>query len=277
MGKQPSFQFYPGDWKRDAGVQSLSFEERGVWFEMLLLMFESVERGKLVFATGIPMSEDAVSRSLGLDRQRYVQILRRLLQYGVASKEKETGIIYCRRMVRDAKLSETRKKCGKKGGNPNLVNQNSTKKIFKVKQIDNQNPTPSSSYSSSDNINPLLPSGSCPPCEGESPPPKGENASFDSSIPTLSEVLEYAAMPDVAVLTEEAERFYYRRAEERWRDRFGRIIDWRASLRGWKSNPFYGQKIQKSKEHCEKSNDRNAGTLNDPAKYDIDGNWKPSY
>ena len=125
-------------------------------------------------------------------------------------------------------------------------------------------------------INPLLPSGSCPPAEGEDPPPKGENASFDCSIPTLDEVLEYASLPDVSVLQEEAERFFYRRAEERWRDRFGRIIDWRASLRGWKSSPFYGQKIQKSKEHCEKSNDRNAGTLNDPAKYDIDGNWKPS-
>lgn len=275
MSKLPSFQFYPGDWKRDTGVQSLSFEERGVWFEMMLLMFESVERGKLVFANGTPMGEDAVSRSLGLDRQKYVQILRKLLQYGVASKEEKTGIIYCRRMVRDAEISKKRAECGKLGGNPNLLKQNSSKTEAKPKFKDRQNPTPSSS--SSNNINPLLPSGSCPPAEGEAPPPKGENASFDCSIPTLNEVLEYASLPDVAVLQEEAKRFFYKRAEEHWRDRFGRVIDWRASLRGWKSNPFYGQKTQKSKEHCEKSNDRNAGTLNDPAKYDIDGNWKPSY
>lgn len=147
MGKQPSFQFYPGDWKRDAGVQSLSFEERGVWFEMMLLMFESAERGKLVFGTGTPMPEDAVARSLGLDRQRYVQILRKLLDYGVASKEEETGIIYCRRMVRDTELSRKRAECGKLGGNPNLLNQNSSKREAKPNQSGKQNPTPSSSYS----------------------------------------------------------------------------------------------------------------------------------
>ena len=147
MGKQPSFQFYPGDWKRDAGVQSLSFEERGVWFEMMLLMFESAERGKLVFGTGTPMPEDAVARSLGLDRQRYVQILRKLLDYGVASKEEETGIIYCRRMVRDAELSRKRAECGKLGGNPNLLNQNSSKREAKPNQSGKQNPTPSSSSS----------------------------------------------------------------------------------------------------------------------------------
>lgn len=147
MGKQPSFQFYPGDWKRDAGVQSLSFEERGVWFEMMLLMFESAERGKLVFGTGTPMPEDAVARSLGLDRQRYVQILRKLLDYGVASKEEETGIIYCRRMVRDTELSRKRAECGKLGGNPNLLNQNSSKREAKSNQNGKQNPTPSSSSS----------------------------------------------------------------------------------------------------------------------------------
>lgn len=147
MGKQPSFQFYPGDWKRDAGVQSLSFEERGVWFEMMLLMFESAERGKLVFGTGTPMPEDAVARSLGLDRQRYVQILRKLLDYGVASKDEKTGIIFCRRMVRDAELSKKRAECGKLGGNPNLLNQNSSKREAKSNQNGKQNPTPSSSSS----------------------------------------------------------------------------------------------------------------------------------
>lgn len=147
MGKQPSFQFYPGDWKRDAGVQSLSFEERGVWFEMMLLMFESAERGKLVFGSGTPMPEDAVARSLGLDRQRYVQILRKLLDYGVASKDEKTGIIFCRRMVRDAELSKKRAECGKLGGNPNLLNQNSSKREAKPNQNGKQNPTPSSSSS----------------------------------------------------------------------------------------------------------------------------------
>lgn len=45
--KLPAFQFYPGDWRKDPGVQSLSFHDRGVWHEMLCLMHESEERGKL--------------------------------------------------------------------------------------------------------------------------------------------------------------------------------------------------------------------------------------
>lgn len=143
MAKLPSFQFYPGDWKKDAGVQALSYEERGIWFELMLMMFESPERGKLIFRTGTPIPEDAVARALGLDKQKVNQILSKLLEYGVASKEEDTGIIYCRRMVRDAELSKKRAEAGKMGGNPNLLNQNSSKTEAKRKQ----KPTPSSSSS----------------------------------------------------------------------------------------------------------------------------------
>ena len=73
MAKLPSFQFYPGDWKKDAGVQALSYEERGIWFELMLMMFESPERGKLIFRTGTPIPEDAVARALGLDKQKVNQ------------------------------------------------------------------------------------------------------------------------------------------------------------------------------------------------------------
>ena len=127
MAKLPSFQFYPGDWKKDPGVQALSYEERGVWLELLLLMFESSRRGKLIFPNGTPITEDAVARMLGLDKQRYSSIQRKLLEYGVASIEPETGVLYCRRMVRDAELSKKRAEAGKLGGNPNLLNQNPSK------------------------------------------------------------------------------------------------------------------------------------------------------
>ena len=46
--KLPAMQFYPGDWRKDIGVQSLSFHDRGVWFEMLMLMHGSERRGVLV-------------------------------------------------------------------------------------------------------------------------------------------------------------------------------------------------------------------------------------
>ncbi len=43
--KLPSFQFYPGDWMKDPALRSVSLEARGLWMDMLCLLFESVRRG----------------------------------------------------------------------------------------------------------------------------------------------------------------------------------------------------------------------------------------
>jgi len=145
MAKMPAFQFYPGDWRKDVGVQSLDYFDRGVWHEMLCLMHESERRGVLVL-NGRAISDDALARLLGLDKQTLTTTLTTLLTSGVASRETETGALMCRRMVRDEKLCEVRREAGKKGGNPVLLNQNST---TGVKQTANQTPTPSSSSSAS--------------------------------------------------------------------------------------------------------------------------------
>src|ERR1700733_14857714 len=84
--KIPAMQFYPGDWRKDPGVQSLAYFERGVWFEILMLMHESEERGKLIL-NGNPMPLDALGRLLGLDNQTLTTTLTALLAYGVMSRE----------------------------------------------------------------------------------------------------------------------------------------------------------------------------------------------
>lgn len=141
MSKLPAFQFYPGDWRKDPGVQSLSFHDRGVWFEIICLMHESERRGVLTL-NGKAMPEEALARLLGLDNQILTTTLTTLLTFGVASREAGTGALMSRRMVRDEQIRKIRKECGSKGGNPNLVNQIPTTQ-------DNQIPTPSSSSSSS--------------------------------------------------------------------------------------------------------------------------------
>jgi len=125
--KLPALHFYIGDWRKDIGVQSLSYELRGIWFEILCLMHESEQRGKLLLK-GKPMTEDQLSRILGLDNQILTTALRSILSAGVADIDQETGAIMSRRMVRDEKLRIVRKECGKLGGNPDLVKQNPTKK-----------------------------------------------------------------------------------------------------------------------------------------------------
>lgn len=141
--KLPAMQFYTGDWRKDPGVQALNYEDRGIWFEMLCLMWESDERGKLML-NGRKIPEEGLARLLGLDNQKLNQTLTTLLTYGVASVEPDTGVIYSRRMVRDEEIRKIRQESGKKGGNPRLVNQ-------KPNQAAKQKSTPSfsSSFSSS--------------------------------------------------------------------------------------------------------------------------------
>ena len=140
--KLPAMQFYPGDWRKDPGVQSLCYHDRGVWFEMLCLMHESEDRGKLML-NGNPMPHEALARLLGLDNQILTTTLTTLIDFGVASLDKTTKAIISRRMVRDEEIRRIRKSCGKMGGNPNLL-------IHKSTTQDNQIPTPSSSSSSSE-------------------------------------------------------------------------------------------------------------------------------
>ncbi len=124
MPKLPSMQFYPGDWRKDPGVQSLDYETRGIWFEILLLMFESQERGTLLL-NGLPMPEDALARFLGLDNQKTTKAITKLLTYGVVSKDAK-GALICRRMVRDEEIRRVRAASGSLGGNPLLLKQKST-------------------------------------------------------------------------------------------------------------------------------------------------------
>lgn len=141
MSKLPAFQFYPGDWMKDLGVRALSFHDRGVWLEMLCLMHESEQRGKLLL-NGNPIDEGMLARILGLDKQILTTTLTNLLTTRVASRDEETGAIMCRRMVRDEDIRKVRAEAGHKGGNPVLLKQNPT-------TGDKQNPTPSSSSSTS--------------------------------------------------------------------------------------------------------------------------------
>ncbi len=47
MATRPAFQFYPGDWMRNAALRRCTHAERGIWIDVMCLMHDSEEYGVL--------------------------------------------------------------------------------------------------------------------------------------------------------------------------------------------------------------------------------------
>src|SRR3990167_3216824 len=150
--KLPSIQFYPGDWRKDPGIQALDYESRGIWFEILMLMHESERRGELLL-NGEPIPDDALARILGLDVAKLKQTLTKLLSYGVASRKQTNGALINRRMLKDQAFLDMRRAAASLGGKQRAYNLQANVK---------QNPSPSSSSSSSSSSKEALKSPPAP-------------------------------------------------------------------------------------------------------------------
>lgn len=179
--KLPSFQFYPGDWRKDPKLSSVSMAAKGLWMDMLCLMFESERRGYLQ-VNGKAPSKEQLSRMVCCSIGEITPLLLELKDADVYSCTRD-GIIYSRRMVRDENIRKKRVEAGEKGGNPAFKIGKSNpyyhrrKDKQKDKQIDkqtdkqghNQKITSSSSSSSSASTSvinpPKSPLGDCGPPE----------------------------------------------------------------------------------------------------------------
>ena len=122
--KKPSMQFYPGDWMKDPGLRSVSSAARGIWIDMLCLMFECDRRGFLL-VNGKPATLEMIARMTGNSMTDASRYLTELETSGVFSRtshgiDGEEGCIYSRRMVRDEANKKAWRENGKKGGNPNF-------------------------------------------------------------------------------------------------------------------------------------------------------------
>ena len=97
MSKLPAFQFYPGDWLRDVGVQSASFETRGFWVELLIRMWDAPKRGKLEIRRG------DLRRLLNCNADVEKRCLAEIKRLGIADVTHSNGkvTIVNRRMFKD--------------------------------------------------------------------------------------------------------------------------------------------------------------------------------
>lgn len=117
--KAPSYQWYPGDFKRDVAVQACSFEARGLWREMMDLMHDGEPYGHLT-AGGIPIKIEELSRIIGKKTREVRAWMDELESRKVFSRTND-GVIFSRRMVRDHDIRSKRAAGGSKGGNPKLL------------------------------------------------------------------------------------------------------------------------------------------------------------
>ena len=117
--KRPSFQFFPGDWRRDSALQSCSVGARGLWIEMMCIMHDGTPYGHLRVG-GKDILPPVLARMVGASLEEVEGWLEELEQAGVFSRT-ETGTIYSRRMVRDEEIRQKRAAGGVKSlDNPNV-------------------------------------------------------------------------------------------------------------------------------------------------------------
>jgi hypothetical protein len=113
-GKRPSFQFYPDDHLADAALRACSVAARGVWWDMVCYMHQGHPYGHLTI-NGRVTTDNQLSLMMGGDREVTMQCIRELEEAGVFSRD-ASGVIFCRRMVRDEAARQMRVECGKAGG-----------------------------------------------------------------------------------------------------------------------------------------------------------------
>lgn len=111
--KLPAIMFYPSDWMFDS-VAGCSIAAQGLWLRIMFLLHGSTRYGYLEM-NGSPIPSGFVAQRCGVTQEQYETLLSELVTAGVPSFT-QAGVLYSRRMVKDAKLREERRNAGSKGG-----------------------------------------------------------------------------------------------------------------------------------------------------------------
>lgn len=105
-GKSPGFWYYPADFDRD--VQMLSLAAQGLWIRMMGWMHFCEHRGYLELPTGDPMNADDIAAKVGKAKKEVKHALSEMERIGLYSRD-DRGCIFCRRMVKDTRISRVRR------------------------------------------------------------------------------------------------------------------------------------------------------------------------
>lgn len=118
---EPWSKFYWSDYDADEGLRVCSLAAQGLWMRMLCLMARATPKGELRIG-GEPCSVTDLSRAVGESEETVAALLDELRRRGVFSVTR-TGVMFSRRMRKDAVISRKRAEAGRKGGNASLGKQ----------------------------------------------------------------------------------------------------------------------------------------------------------
>lgn len=105
-------QFYLKDWLADTRI--LNPAERGIWIDALAYMWRSPRRGYLLMPNGCKPDAEAMRNMFGTQNGEAEQHLARIVATGVAEIESVSGVIYNRRMAREAHDEAQKSEAGRK-------------------------------------------------------------------------------------------------------------------------------------------------------------------
>jgi len=114
--RMPAMLFFGTDWLTDNGVRSVGLAARGLWMDMLCIMYESPKRGYLSIVIDKPMTDAQLARMVGADKSEVISLLEELDQANVFSVD-NNKVIFSRRMVSDETKRAVKSRSGKVGAN----------------------------------------------------------------------------------------------------------------------------------------------------------------
>jgi hypothetical protein len=115
----PWLKFYPQDWMGEPRLRACSLAARGLWMEMIALAHQATPYGHVLINGNAP-DIATLARMVGATESECEALMAELDRNGVFSRTRK-GIVYSRRMIKDAKRTAHARNIGKQGGNPKLL------------------------------------------------------------------------------------------------------------------------------------------------------------
>lgn len=141
-------KWYPADWRAEPRLRMSSLAARGLWADLISYMHEAEPYGHLI--VDVPVTTVADIAALVSRPLEEVQAAFDELALRKVFSRTDAGVIYSRRMVRDAEKVEADRKNGRKGGNPKLLGEGVNRPVGredKAQRLDARGQNPESTPS----------------------------------------------------------------------------------------------------------------------------------